>query len=76
MTDATTHGHSHEGGHVHTPGHAHPPVHVHDAAASGAIRARPASRAFSLIEASAGGRLLPLALALAALWGAVYWALH
>jgi hypothetical protein len=68
MTDATTHGHS----------HAHERAHAHDNAGAGAApgHVHAPARGFSLIEASAGGRLLSLLLVLAALWAGVYWALH
>ncbi len=54
-----THGHTH--GHHH--GHAH---HPHDARAEG----RP-----SLLRLSAGARLAAATVVIAALWGAIFWAM-
>lgn len=65
MPDATTHAHSHEDG----------LAHDHDSTPSSAP-ARLVPAGFSLIGASAWGRLLPALTAVAALWAGVYWALH
>jgi hypothetical protein len=75
MTDATTHGHSHSRSHVHEHEHAHAHGPLSPAEA-GPVPALPESGRFSLIEASAGGRLSFVLPALAALWAGVYWALH
>lgn len=77
MTDATSHGHAHGHDNAHDLAHDH--SHDHDAAAPGPAgdpATRPVQAGFSLIEASAAGRLLPALLILTALWAAVFWALH
>lgn len=69
MSDATTHGHSDGHDHAHGPVEAAPVT-------SGSAPPSPTPAGFSLIEASAAGRLVPALLVLATLWASVYWALH
>lgn len=78
MTDAAAHGHSHAHDHDHPHGSADGRAngHVHAGVAAGPEQRPAPAHGFSLIEASAGGRLVSILLVLAALWAGVYWALH
>jgi hypothetical protein len=57
-----------------TQGHRH--VHDHALLRADAHSPSGAPARASLLEASAAARLLGVSLAIAALWAAVYWALH